>query len=163
QEIENSVKLGESLDEALADLVEGLNAAAGAGTWDYVRTPAELNEPAITDFISNAIIYQPAAVVPVGDSFTDLDSVWDIARKPVMQTFESNDSGKVFTVIANHFKSKGGDGEEPADGQGQFNAERVAMAERLTTIVDDIAADETKSDDVFLIGDFHAYSEQDPI
>src|SRR5690554_3164617 len=42
QEIENSVKLGESLDEALADLVDGLNAAAGAGTWDYVRTPAAL-------------------------------------------------------------------------------------------------------------------------
>ncbi|WP_403022481.1 ExeM/NucH family extracellular endonuclease [Salinibacterium sp. GXW1014] len=163
QEIENSVKLGEPLDEALADLVDGLNAAAGAGTWDYVRTPAALADPAITDFISNAIIYQPAAVTPVGDSFTDLDPVWDIARKPVAQTFESVGTDKVFTVIANHFKSKGGDGEEPADGQGQFNAERVAMSERLAAIVDGIAADPEKSEDVFLIGDFNAYTEEDPI
>ncbi|MCW4385468.1 ExeM/NucH family extracellular endonuclease [Salinibacterium sp. SYSU T00001] len=163
QEIENSVKLGEPADEALADLVSGLNAAAGEGTWDYVATPSELADPSVTDFISNAIIFKPAAVTEVGDSFTDLDPVWDIARKPIGQTFESVDTGKVFTVIANHFKSKGGDGEEPADGQGQFNAERVAMAQRLTTIVDDIVADPQKSEDVFLVGDFNAYSEEDPI
>lgn len=162
QEIENSVKLGEPLDEALADLVDGLNAAAGAGTWAYAATPAELNNAAITDFIASAIIYKPAAVTPVGASFTDLDAVWDIARKPVAQTFTSNDTGKVFTVVANHFKSKSGDGAEPADGQGRFNTERVAMSQRLLTFVDAIGADPAKSDDVFLIGDFNAYSEEDP-
>lgn len=56
QEIENSVKLGEQVDEALADLVAALNAAAGEGTWDYVRTPDALHDAAITDFITNAII-----------------------------------------------------------------------------------------------------------
>ena len=104
QEIENSVKLGGGLDEALMDLVGALNAAAGAGTWDYVRTPAELNDAAITDFITNAIIFKPASVTPVGDSFTAVDeTVWDIAREPIAKTFESN--GELITVIANHFKS----------------------------------------------------------
>jgi 5'-nucleotidase len=163
QEIENSVKLGEELDEALADLVAGLNAAAGEGTWDYVATPSALADPALGDFISNAIIFKPAVVTTVGESFTDVDPVWDISRKPIAQTFESLDTGKVFTVIANHLKSKGGDGEEPADGQGQFNAERTATAQRLTTMVDGIAADPEKSDDVFLIGDFNAYSQEDPM
>src|SRR5690606_4733620 len=41
-EIENSVKLGGTLDGALADLVDGLNAAAGAGTWAFVPTPPAL-------------------------------------------------------------------------------------------------------------------------
>ncbi|MCU1546576.1 MAG: multifunctional nuclease/2,3-cyclic-nucleotide [Homoserinimonas sp.] len=164
QEIENSVKLGEPTDEALADLVAGLNAAAGAGTWDYVRSPADLADPAITDFITNAIIFQPAAVTPVGASFADIDeTVWDIAREPIAQTFEAQSNGSVFTVIANHFKSKSGDGVEPADGQGQFNAERVEQANRLKAFVDGIVADPAKSEDVLLIGDFNAYAEEDPI
>ena len=58
QEIENSPKLGEAPDEALADLVAGLNAAAGSRVWDYVPTPAALHDAAITDFITNAIIYK---------------------------------------------------------------------------------------------------------
>ncbi|MBH0109894.1 ExeM/NucH family extracellular endonuclease [Salinibacterium sp. NG22] len=161
-EIENSIKLGGDLDEALMDLVGALNAAAGAGTWDYVRTPADLNDAAITDFITNAIIFKPAAATPVGDSFTAVDeSVWDIAREPIAQTFESN--GELITVIANHFKSKGGSGTEPTDGQGFFNTERVEQANAVKDLVDSISADEAKSDKVVLVGDFNAYSEEDPI
>ncbi|MEX2510137.1 MAG: ExeM/NucH family extracellular endonuclease, partial [Homoserinimonas sp.] len=164
QEIENSVKLGEPVDEALADLVAALNAAAGAGTWGYVRTPAALQDSAIVDVITNAIIFKPAAVSTVGDSFTQVDeTVWDIAREPIAQTFETNSTGKVFTVIGNHFKSKGGDGADPADGQGHFNAERVEQATSLTALVDEIAADPEKSEDVFLVGDFNAYAQEDPI
>ena len=161
-EIENSIKLGGDLDEALIDLVGALNAAAGAGTWDYVRTPAALDDAAITDFITNAIIFKPAAATAVGDSFTAVDeSVWDIAREPIAQTFESN--GELVTVIANHFKSKGGSGTEPSDGQGFFNAERVEQANAVKDLVDSISADEAKSDQVVLVGDFNAYSEEDPI
>jgi 5'-nucleotidase len=161
-EIENSVKLGGDLDEALMDLVGALNAAAGAGTWDYVRTPAALNDAAITDFITNAIIFKPAAATPVGDSFTAVDeTVWDIAREPIAQTFESN--GELVTVIANHFKSKGGSGTEPTDGQGFFNIERVEQANAVKDLVDSISADPAKSDQVVLVGDFNAYSEEDPI
>ncbi|WP_449624656.1 ExeM/NucH family extracellular endonuclease [Rhodoglobus sp.] len=162
QEIENSIKLGGGLDEALMDLVGALNAAAGAGTWDYVRTPAALNDAAITDFITNAIIFKPASATPVGDSFTAVDeTVWDIAREPIAQTFESN--GELITVIANHFKSKGGSGAEPADGQGRFNSERVEQATAVKALVDSISADPAKSDQVVLVGDFNSYSEEDPV
>lgn len=161
-EIENSIKLGGELDEALMDLVGALNAAAGAGTWDYVPTPEDLNDVDITDFITNAIIFKPAAATPVGDSFTAVDeSVWDIAREPIAQTFESN--GELITVVANHFKSKGGSGTEPTDGQGFFNTERVEQANAVKDLVDSISADEAKSDQVVLVGDFNAYSEEDPI
>lgn len=162
QEIENSVKLGEPVDEALAALVAALNNAAGAGTWAFVPTPDALTDAGIVDAITNAIIYRPAAVTPVGDSVTQIDeTVWDIAREPIAQTFDAD--GYVFTVIANHFKSKSGTGAEPADGQGRFNAERVEQAVALKAFADDLAADPIRSDQVLLLGDFNAYSEEDPI
>ncbi|WP_166868501.1 ExeM/NucH family extracellular endonuclease [Salinibacterium sp. ZJ70] len=166
QEIENSIELGEPSDEALADLVAGLNAAAGAGTWDYVRTPAALQTPGAEDIIMTAIIFKPSVVEPVGDSFADVDPTWDIARTPIAQTFELG-TGRLITVVVNHLKSKtppsGNTAPEPADGQGFFNAERVAQAQRLVGFVNAIAADPAKSSDVILMGDFNAYSEEDPI
>lgn len=162
QEIENSVKLGEPADEALTALVAALNAEAGAGTWSFVPTPAALGDAAIVDFISNAIIYRTAAVGPIGESATQIDeTVWDIAREPIAQTFDAD--GFVFTVIANHFKSKSGTGAEPADGQGRFNAERVEQAQALKVFAEDLADDPERSDAVLLLGDFNAYSEEDPI
>ncbi|WP_259363146.1 ExeM/NucH family extracellular endonuclease [Microbacterium esteraromaticum] len=160
-EIENSVKFGKPADTALADLVDGLNAAAGSDVWAYVPTPKALNDAATTDFIKNAIIYKKKAVKPVGASSTIVDeSVWDIAREPIAQAFSFK--GRTITVVANHFKSKGGDGEEPADGQGQFNAERVEQAKSVLAFTEQLAT-QSRSDDMLLIGDFNAYSEEDPI
>jgi len=162
-EIENSVKLGEAPDEALANLVGALNAATAPGTWDYVPTPAGL-DAATTDFITNAIIYQTASATPVGASFADIDeTVWDIAREPIAQTFDV--AGKTLTVVANHFKSKSapsGGGAEPSDLQGFFNTERVEQANRLLSFVNGIAADPARSPDVIALGDFNAYHEEDP-
>ena len=162
QEIENSIKLGDPVDTALADLVAGLNAAAGSNVWSYVPTPATLADAAATtDFITNAIIYKNASVTPVGASFADTDeTVWDIAREPIAQTFTFG--GKTLTVVGNHFKSKGGTGTEPADGQGRFTAERVAQAQAVVTFVGDLRA-ASGSDDVLLLGDFNAYSQEDPM
>jgi 5'-nucleotidase len=164
-EIENSVKLGEVPDEALANLVDALNTASAPGTWDYVPTPAALLDAATTDFITNAIIYKPASATPIGDSFADVDeTVWDIAREPIAQTFDLD--GKTITVVANHFKSKsppsGNTAPEPADLQGFFNAERVEQANSLVSFVAGIAADPAKGDDIMLLGDFNAYHEEDP-
>lgn len=160
-EIENSVKLGEPADEALADLVSGLNAALGSDVWAYVPTPAALHDAAITDYITNAIIYKKAAVTPVGDSQTQVDeTVWDIAREPVAQTFTVGQ--KTMTVVAHHFKSKSGSGTEPADGQGHFNAERVEQANAVVDFVGDLQKS-SGSDNVLLVGDFNAYSQEDPM
>jgi 5'-nucleotidase len=165
-EIENSVRLGEEPDEALADLVDALNAASAPGTWDFVPTPDALLDAATTDVITNAIIYRPASATRVGESFADVDeTVWDIAREPIAQTFEID--GKVLTVVANHFKSKSPPAvtpapTEPADLQGFFNAERVEQADRLLTLVDTITTDPAKGEDVILLGDFNSYHEEDP-
>ena len=165
QEIENSVHFGDGTpDVALADLVAGLNAAAGSEVWAYVPTPAVLVGPAApaTDVIMNAIIYRPDTVTPLGESRADVDeTVWDIAREPIAQAFTPVDGGD-FAVVANHFKSKGGDGEEPADGQGQFNAERV---EQAGAVIDFVAEVQTATgvEDVAVLGDLNSYSQEDPM
>lgn len=159
-EIENSVKLGEPADTALADLVDGLNAEAGSGVWAYVPTPASLQNAATTDFITNAIIYKAKEVKPVGDAQTiDDETVWGNAREPIAQAFDAD--GRTVTVIANHFKSKSGSGTQPADGQGFFNADRVKQAQSLLAFTDRLKA--TNGDDMLLIGDFNAYGHEDPI
>ncbi|WP_226532161.1 ExeM/NucH family extracellular endonuclease [Microbacterium paraoxydans] len=163
-EIENSVKLGKPIDSALEDLVAGLNEDAGAEVWDYVPTPEALNDAATTDYITNAIIYKKDAVTTVGDSATVTDeSVWGNAREPIAQAFDID--GRVVTVMANHLKSKSppqGAGAEPADGQGFFNADRVKQAQAILAFTEDLE-ETTGSGDMLLIGDFNAYSEEDPI
>ncbi|WP_307861147.1 ExeM/NucH family extracellular endonuclease [Microbacterium sp. SD291] len=163
-EIENSVKLGGTIDSALADLVAGLNEAAGSEVWAYVPTPAALNDATTTDFITNAIIYRKADVSRVGDSMTVTDeTVWGNAREPIAQAFDID--GRVVTVVSNHFKSKSapsGGGTEPADGQGFFNADRVKQAESLLTFTATLEQ-ASGSADMLLIGDFNAYSQEDPI
>ncbi|MDF0512461.1 ExeM/NucH family extracellular endonuclease [Agromyces sp. H3Y2-19a] len=160
QEIENSAALGETPDEALANLVAGLNSAAGAGTWKYVTTPEALHDAAITDVITNAIIYKPATVKPSGEAQTIIDeTVWDIAREPIAQTFKY---GKQFvTVIANHFKSKSGTDPSPEPGQDAFNDERVKQAESLLAFANSLSEDRKNA--IYLVGDFNSYAKEDPI
>lgn len=162
EEIENSVKFGEDRDEALAALTAALNAAAGEERWAFVPSPAVLPPVEDQDVIRNAFIYQPAAVELVGESVVDTDEVWaGLARQPLAQTFRA--AGEEFTVVVNHFKSKGsapaGD-EDTGDGQGNANATRVAEAQRLVAFVDSL---ETAADDVLLIGDFNSYTMEDPL
>lgn len=166
QELENNVEFGAPVDTAISALVDALNADAGAGTWDFVPTPDALAVPGANDVITTGIIFRPGAVEPVGDSFADTDPVWADARVPIGQTFQVD--SRVVTVIANHFKSKSApeddpNAPQPTDGQGFFNAERVAQAERLVALSAEIAADEDRGPDVLLLGDFNAYSEEDPI
>ena len=86
---------------------------------------------------------------------------------PRGQTFRSNDKGsrQAFTVVVNHFKSKGsscasiGD-PDLGDGQAHCNLTRVAQAEAL---LDFVAVLEQDSSGVLVIGDLNSYAQEDPI
>ena len=167
-EIEDTDSSGYSpgnADAALADLVRKLNDRAGSAVWAYVPLPKELYE-ADRDVIRNAIIYRPARVVRVGKPVGLVDeTVWDDAREPIAQTFRARDD--VFTVVANHFKSKRnsgatGDNVDTGDGQGSFNGDRVRQARSLAAFADELEAT-TEDPDVLLMGDFNAYSQEDPV
>src|SRR5690606_3131392 len=174
-EIENSTPFGKDRDQALSDLVDALNEAAGADEWAFVPSPSAL--PDDEDVIRLAYIYQVDAAEPVGESQILLDDPAFVnAREPLAQVFqpvggitEGDDAGTDdVLVVANHFKSKGsgtavlpGD-EDSGDGQGAFNAWRVAQATALVGFAEDVAAD-AGTDKVLLAGDFNSYSQEDPL
>ncbi|WP_432519660.1 ExeM/NucH family extracellular endonuclease [Kineococcus sp. SYSU DK006] len=147
---------------ALADLVRRLNTAAGFEEWAYVPMPDELYA-VDRDVIRNAIVYKQDVVQPVGEPVGLVDeSVWSNAREPIAQTFVKD--GDAFTVVANHFKSKGGTGTgDNADtGQGSFNGDRVRQARSLAGFLADLRTS-TGDADVVALGDFNAYTQEDPI
>lgn len=161
---------------AIDSLVDALNAVAGAGTYAYVAGAyADGNgNPAVTagdDAIMVAIIYKPGSVTPVGAAAVPdvTDPAWNAFtatygnRVPVAQTFRANADGELFTVVVNHFKSKGSVLDaDIGDGQGANNQARMEAAQQLA---DWLATDPTGSGDpdVLLVGDFNAYGSEDPI
>jgi len=131
------IELENNASESLADLVAGLNDVMGAGTYAYVDTGT-----IGTDAIKVGFLYQPANVTPIGD-FAVLDSSFDPSfndeynRPALAQTFAENLSGESFTVVVNHFKSKGSacdDIGDPdiGDGQGNCNLTRTSAAIALS-------------------------------
>ena len=161
-EIENNID-----DDAVQDLIGGLNAANGAGTYDYVST-----DTIGTDAIKVALIYKPASVALVGghailDSSVDGRFI-DFKNRPTLaQTFMDSSIGGVFTVAVNHFKSKGSscvDVSDPdtGDGSGNCNLTRKGAAEAL---VDWLAGDPTGggSDNYLILGDLNSYDKEEPI
>ena len=169
-EIENSAVVDGVADEALGTLVDALNAAAGSEKWAFVPSSSELPDPGTMDVISNALIYQPAAVTRVGESralgtLSDAGEPFDNAREPLAQVFEPIGGGEPVLVAVNHFKSKGSAGPlagdaDQGDGQGASNASRVAQATALRDWVADIQGD---VEAVALVGDFNAYTLEDPL
>ncbi|PRY14453.1 ExeM/NucH family extracellular endonuclease [Kineococcus rhizosphaerae] len=147
---------------ALADLVGRLNTAAGFEEWAYVPMPAELYA-VDRDVIRNAIVYKRGVVQPVGAPVGLVDeSVWFNAREPIAQTFVAD--GDRFTVVADHFKSKGGagTGDNRDQGQGSFTGDRVRQAQSLAGFVAALRTS-TGDPDVVALGDFNAYTQEDPI
>lgn len=169
-EIENSAVVDGVPDEALATLVDALNADAEAGTWAYVPSSAELPDASEMDVITNAIIYRPAAVERSGDSRalgtqSGADQAFGNAREPIAQEFAPAGGGEPFLVVVNHLKSKGSAGPWPGDadsgdGQGASNESRVRQATALRDWVATIAA---PGEAVALVGDFNSYTHEDPL
>ncbi|HEX6703764.1 MAG TPA: ExeM/NucH family extracellular endonuclease [Albitalea sp.] len=146
---------------AVGNLVDALNARVGAGTYSRIGDPAAGTGD---DAIKVAMIYRSARVTPLGAALTDTDPIHN--RPPLAQTFVLP-NGERFSVVVNHFKSKGCDGAAGADldsgdGQGCFNDRRRRQAQALRQFIGTVQA-AAASADVLLIGDFNAYAQEDPI
>ena len=125
-----------------------------------------------TDAIKVGMIYRPLWLHPVGDfklltSAVDPRFIDTKSRPSLAQTFEVNATGARFTVVVNHFKSKGSactDVGDPdlGDGQGNCSQTRRAAAQAL---VDWLATDPTGSGDpdFIIMGDLNSYAMEDTI
>ncbi len=160
------VELENNPSASLQSLVDGLNALTSPGTYASIDTGT-----IGTDAIKVGLLYKPARLTPVG-AFSILDSSDDPTfldtknRPSLAQTFQDA-HGEKFTVVVNHFKSKGsscsdvGD-PDTGDGQGNCNLTRTAAA---TALANWLASDPTGSGDpdFLLLGDFNAYAMEDPV
>jgi len=124
--------------------------------------------PGGADAIRVGIIYRTDRVKPVGEVSMIREDAFFRARTPVVQQFKSKKSGKPFTVIVNHFKSKGGASGADAvdknkgDGQGAYNATRRDQALAVCNYIDKLG--QTNSNlRALVIGDLNAYEQEDPI
>ena len=167
-------------DNAIQDLVNGLNTFDGTGAWAFVNPFPGAPQPAFQggDAIKVALIYRTAVAAPVGsaailDNSVDIRVIDTKNRAPLAQTFRSLRTNDRFTVVINHFKSKGSDcnvavepGElndpDVGDEQGNCNLTRLSLANAL---IDWLATDPTGSNDpdFISVGDLNAYRMEDPI
>jgi predicted extracellular nuclease len=99
------IEIENNASASLQDLTAALNIRLGAGTYTFLDTGS-----IGTDAIKVGLLYNPAVVSARG-TFQILDNSVDPTfsdtknRPALAQTFRHNDSGEVFTVSINHFKS----------------------------------------------------------
>ena len=146
---------------AAQNIVDGLNATLGAGTYAVIPDP---ENGAGTDAIRVGMIYKPKRVGRVGDSLSDAHRVY--SRPPLAQTFQTP-GGERFSVIVTHFKSKrcdnaAGADADRGDGQGCFNERRKRQASALLEFIASVQA-VAADPDVLVIGDLNAYTQEDPL
>ena len=146
---------------AVQNLVDALNVEVGAGTYAVVPLPPNTG----TDAIRVAMIYKPANLsLPIA-SMSDSAAIHN--RPPFAQTFQVS-NGERFSVVVNHFKSKGScptDGSldtDQGDGQGCWNQRRVQQSAALLSFINSVKT-ASADNDVLVIGDLNAYGQEDPI
>ena len=155
----NEVLNGETADTAVQNLVAALNAVPGVGPYAVVPKPPTTG----TDAIRVAMIYKPATVTLSGSPMSDGSSIHN--RPPFAHAFTAN--GQKFSVVVNHFKSKGscptsGVDDDQGDGQGCWNDRRKQQSTALLSFISTVQAS-AADNDVVVIGDLNAYGLEDPI
>ena len=161
-EIENKVGAEEQL-------IAALNKAHGGNVFRGCGIPAGFEKmPGGSDAIRVAIIYRGDRVSPIGDATMIRDDAFFAARTPIVQKFQSKQGGQPFSVVVNHFKSKGGASDaqdadkNKGDGQSAFNATRRSQALAIVRYVEQLTKSERRPR-VLILGDLNAYPQEDPI
>ena len=160
-EIEND---GNGENSMIAQLTAALN-AEGSGEWAFVDFGGRVG----TDAITNQIVYRTDRVEATGTGVFTTAAPFDYGnRPPVAQTFKDLVNEDEFTFVVTHLRSKGSCGSatggdaDADDGQGCWNATRVAAVEKMQEW---LAGDPTGRivADVLVMGDMNAYTMEDPI
>jgi len=166
---------GAYTNSAIADLTSALTAATG-NNYQFIDSIAARNLAAGnviadngTDAIRSGFIYNAGTVVPIGPAALYYQN--DQNRPSLAQTFRPlsgpGAADQTFTVVVNHFRSKGSACGPGNDGiyQGNCNGMRLSMANNVRNWL----AGNPTSDPAgvnrsyILIGDFNTYFGEDPI
>ena len=161
-EIEND---GVGTNSAIQDLVNGLNASMGSGTYSIINDGATI-QTNCTDAIRCGIIYKSSVVSPIGAALISPNTVFN--RPPLAQYFKLKSTDSSFSFIINHFKSKSCSGSSGADadqldGQACYNETRKKQAGALNDFIKSIVVPTSGSANILSMGDYNAYFEEDPL
>ena len=155
--------------ESETRLVAALNREIGEEVYKSCGLPEGFRSaPGGQNAIRVGIVYRADRVEPVGEVSLIRDEAFEVARTPIVQSFKSNTGGDPFTLIVNHFKSKGGSNsadeanKNKGDGQGAYNATRRAQALAICNYIAEFKQSEQQPR-VLVIGDLNAYGQEDPI
>lgn len=155
--------------DTVNDLLGAVNTRCGGSEpYAFVSTGGTLG----TDAIRVVQIYRTGVLSPVGAALVDMDAIHN--RPPTAQTFDVVDAtnpafGERFTVVANHFKSKGCSGGETGadvdsgDGQACYAGRRTSQATRLMSWINSTVLPAAGDPDVLLLGDFNSYGKETPV
>jgi predicted extracellular nuclease len=165
---------GTYTNAAVSDITTNLATATGRN-YQFVDTITSANVAGGditqngTDAIRSVIIYDAGKVTPVGLAALYYQN--DTNRPSVAQTFKPATGAKAdsqtFTVVVNHFRSKGsacgGANDDPF--QGNCNGLRLLMAQNVQAWLGGNPTSDPAgaSRKYLLIGDYNAYFGEDPI
>lgn len=124
----------------------------------------------ITDGTSSNGTYTKSGFVYCTDKVKPYGTLQEVRvgvkLRKYMQIFEEIATGEKFIFSINHFKAKSGNATgadaNKGDGQGAFNASRVAEA---CGVIDKYHAVSSalQDEDILIMGDLNAYAKEDPI
>ncbi|MEM0926277.1 MAG: ExeM/NucH family extracellular endonuclease [Planctomycetota bacterium] len=161
-ELENNLAAEERLVKALNQAI-GKDVYVGCG-----RPDAFEDAPGGSDSIRVGIIYRTDRVESIGEPKLIRDPAFYRARTPIAQTFQKLGGGKPFTVVVNHFKSKGGGNDaddankDKGDGQAAYNAVRRTQSLAICRFIESTKSSQD-TDRILVLGDLNAYQQEDPI
>ncbi len=188
-EIENEFNSTEAVDTAVEALIAAVNTQLGSEVYAFVNPGVQFVG---SDAIAVAMIYKPAAVeIAEGSTIAMLndtiaatlpgfetrdfaaDPLFEgpaTSRVPLAATFESVETGDLFTVVVNHYKSKGQSGLndetspnfDQGDGAGFWNARRLETSQAVSAW---LATNPTGivDGDMIVMGDLNSYAQEEPV
>jgi hypothetical protein len=156
---------------AINTLAAALNAEVGVTDYAAINTGVtgdNAGGTANADAVTNALLYKPGVVTPIGTTAVLETGPFDgLSRPPVAQAFEHIATGAEFIVVVNHFADRGctgatGPNADQGDGQACYSAARLAAAEALDAWLDTDPTG-TGASDLLIIGDLNANSQETPL
>ncbi len=157
-ELEND---GQGERSAVAELARKLSRPGDP--WQPVIADARIGR----DAIAVGLVYRATRVRTLGrPRMLEGGPFGSHSRVPLAQTFQTFPESEPFTVVVNHFKSKGGCAEatganrDQEDGQACFNDTRLDSARRLQAW---LQAGDGDAGQVLILGDLNAYAQEAPV
>ena len=157
QEMEND---GEGESSSIVHLLQALNEHLGADVYGMISDPAVGTN---SGNIRNVFFYKLDRVLPIGEATADQDAVHH--RLPLTQLFEVQSNNARVMMSTVHLRSRScsnASGDDDNNGQGCYNARRTAQ---IQATYDWMAAamDDAGVRAGIILGDFNAYSQEDPV